>query len=156
MELEEMKREYDVLAKKYGLSSFKDLNNDFEIEKLDKKSDTLLRAIRKLMMDKIVNSITFLEMLVNPINAPRMYLPYIRAMSVEDRKTIDDIYNVLAELSLLSLDLEIDSNEKGEAELIKKVCDKWNSLKPGFKDILKNIKQPKSQNNNKRERSYFG
>src|SRR5688572_7419537 len=109
MELECLKKEYEVLAKKYSLSSFNDLNNDFEIEKQDKQSDTLLKVIRKIVMDKIVNSITFLEMLVNPINAPRMYLPYIRAMSVEDRKSIEDIYNVLAELSLLSLDLEIDS-----------------------------------------------
>lgn len=151
-----MKREYEKLAKKYDLPSFEKLNCDFEIDKLDKDTDFLLRAIRKLIMEKVVNSMSFLDMLINPVNAPRMYLPYIRVMSADDRKTIDEIYSALADLSVLSLDLEIDSNEKGEAELIKKVYDKWNSLKDGFRKILGNMKAPKNLNNNRKERSYFG
>ncbi len=156
MTLEALKKEYEKFAKKYNLPSFRDLNLDFEIDKFDKETDFLLRAIRKLMMEKIVNSMTFLEMLVNPINAPRMYLPYIRSMSVEDKKMIDDAYSNLADLSILSLDLEIDSNEKTETDLIRKIYDKWKELKPGFIKILQNMKHPKNLNNNRKERSYFG
>ncbi len=156
MELDVLKKEYEKLVKKYNLPNFKDIDLDFEIDKFDKDTDFLLRAIRKIVMEKVVNSMTFLEMLINPVNAPRMYLVYIRSMSVEDKKIIDDIYSALADLSVLSLDLEIDSNEKSEAELIKKVYEKWVSMKPGFRKILSNMKSPKEIPNNKKDRSYFG
>lgn len=156
MKLEDFKKEYVKLTKKYGLPSFEKVNVDFEIDKFDKETDHLLRAVRKIMMEKVVNSITFLEMLLNPVNSPRMYLPFIRTMNAEDRKIIDNLYSTLADLSLLSLDLEIDFSEKGEADLIKRTFDAWNSLKPGFAKILSNIKQPKNLNNSKKERSYYG
>ena len=155
MELKDFKKEYERLAKKYKMPEFNELNKDFEIDKLDKDTDNLLRAIRKVIMEKVVNSMSFLEMLVNPVNAPRMYLPFIQTMSIEDRKAIDNIYSSLADLSLLSLELEISSLEEEEAKLIKTSFSKWNELKPLFKQILQNIKKPRSFVNRK-ERSYFG
>lgn len=154
MKLKELKKEYLRLEKKYKLPKFIELNRDFEIDKLDKDTDLLLRAVRKLMMEKIVNSMSFLEMLVNPVNAPRMYIPYVRTMSLEDRKIIDKIYVELAGLTLLSLELEIESNEKNEADVIKRAFSVWQGLKPVFRIILNNIKKPR--NFEKRERSYFG
>lgn len=154
MELKELKKEYTKLEKKYKLPKFGDLNRDFEVDKLEKNTDLLLRAIRKLMMEKIVNSMSFLEMLVNPVNAPRMYIPYIRTMTAEDKKTINKIYVELAGLTLSSLELEIESNEKNEAELIKKAFDVWQSTKTEFRTIIDDIKKPR--NFEKKERSYFG
>ena len=155
MELSDLKKKYENFAKKHKLPSFSELNVDFEIDKLDKNTESVLRSIRKLMMEKIVNSMSFLEMLLNPMSSPRMYLPFIRTMGVEDKKKIDDIYSALADLSLFSLNLEIDSEEKAEAELIKNTFEKWNSLKPLFRDIIQGIRAPKNFVV-KKERSYFG
>lgn len=155
MDLNNLKKNYEQSSKKYKLPSFNALNIDFEIDKLDKNTDFLLRTIRKLMMEKVVNSINFLEMLLSPINTPRMYLSYIRTMSVEDKNIIDKIYSNLADLTLFSLDLEIDSTEKKEADLIQKVFNEWNSLKPLFRQLLNNVKKPKNSVI-KKERSYFG
>ncbi len=156
MELDKFKTEYETLAKRFSLPKFMDLNLDFEIDKFDGETDFLLRAIRKLMMEKIVNSISFLEMLINPINAPRMYINYVSSMSSEDRKVIEDIYSVLTELSISSLSLEIDYSEKNEAALIKETHQKWSSLKPNFKNIVSNIKKPNNIKSVRKERSYFG
>ena|SRR3989338_6628828 len=155
MDLQNIKDEYSKLAKKYNLTSFQLLNEDFEIDKIDKQTDCLLRLIRKVMMEKIVNSLGFLEFLLNPINAPRIYLGYARTMSQEDKKEVEKIYSVLGELSISSLTLEIDYSEKGEAELIKKIYNLWNSVKPGFRKILKNMNMPLN-NVVKKEKSYFG
>jgi hypothetical protein len=155
MELKDFKKEYEKFAKKYEVPSFKDLNKDFEIDKLDKDNDYLLRAIRKIMMEKVVNSMSFLEMLLNPMNTPRMYLAYIRTMSDDDRDRINRVYGVLADLSLMSLNLEIDSNEKAEAELISLVFKNWNGFKKDFMVLLGNMKSLKGVVN-KKERSYFG
>ena len=60
MNIAELKKRYENLTKKYKIPGFVELNKDFEIEKLDKEIDFLLRAIRKLIMEKIVNSMSFL------------------------------------------------------------------------------------------------
>ena len=155
MEIKELKNNYAELAEKYKLPSFKELNENFEIEKIDKDTECLLRIIRKVMMEKIVNSLSFLEMLNNPVNAPRIYLQYIKSISVEDKKDLDSIYSSLGEISLHSLDLEIDYSEKKEAEIIKRIFNTWNSVKPKFRLVLNNIKKPNG-NIAKREKTYFG
>ncbi len=155
MELKDLKTHYEKLETKYKLPSFKDLNESFEIDKIERESDTLLRVIRKVMMEKIVNSLGFLEMLLNPMSIPRMYMSFIKAMNVEDKKLIEKIYNDFSELSLGSLECEVDYSEKVEAELIKKVFKKWQELKPEFRKIFSKIKLPVN-NNSTRERSYFG
>ncbi len=155
MELKDFKKQYEQLARKYKLPSFQELNEDFEIDKIDKEIECHLRIIRKVMMEKIVNSLSFLELLTNPVNAPRIYLAYIRTMSVEDKKVIDELYSTLGKLSLQSLDLEIDYSEKKEAEMVKMIYETWNSLKPRFRKILANVKNPNNISV-KKERTYFG
>ncbi|MEK6800296.1 MAG: hypothetical protein AABY05_00015 [Nanoarchaeota archaeon] len=155
MDLKDMKKEYEVLAKKYSLPSFKQINEDFEIEKLERESETLLRSIRKVMMEKIVNSLGFLEMLMNPMNAPRMYINFVNNVSQEDKKRMDKMYSDLGDISVLALSREIDYDERGEAVLVKKISDAWFSLKKDFREILNKIGQP-NNNTVKRERSYFG
>ncbi len=155
MELKDFKKEYGKLAVKYKLPDFSELNRDFEIEKLDKDTELMLKTIRKFMMEKVVNSINFLEMLINPINLPRMYLPYVRTMDGEDRKVIDKIYSRLSQLTLVSLELEVNSHDAAEVELIKKVFASWKELKQDFGRIITNIRNPR-EFVNKKERSYFG
>lgn len=155
MELKDLKNQYGILEKKYHLSSFQELNENFEIDKIDKQTDCLLRLIRKVIMEKIVNSLGFLEFLMNPMNAPRIYLGYARTMSSDDKKEVEKIYNILGELSITSLNMEIDYSEKDEADLINKICTTWKSIKPGFRNILKNMKLP-TNNFIKKEKSYFG
>jgi len=155
MELDDLKKSYSVLTKKYKLPSFKELNEDFEIDKIDRDSECLLRLIRKVMMEKIVNSLGFLDMILNPVNAPRVYLAYLKALNADDQKNINKIYDALSELSVFSLDLEIDYSEKNESELIVKIHKVWNSLKPNFRSILASMKRP-VVNNTKKERSFYG
>ncbi len=156
-ELSDFEKDYAKLEKKYGLPSFQKINEDFEIDKIERETRYVLRLIRKVMMEKIINSITFLEMLLNPINTPRIYFAYAHGMSAEDRKEIERLYQTLGKLSIISLDAEVDYIEKREAELIKQINNTWHSLKPGFRTILKHMQQPNGASNvAKKEKSYFG
>jgi len=154
MDVKDVKKEYEKFIEKYNLPSFNEINEDFEVDKIDRESDCFLRAVRKAIMEKIVNAIGFLEMLLNPMNAPRMYVPFVNTMAVSDNKEIDELYNSLSELSLLSLKLEMGYSEKGEAEVIRKVFDVWQKEKVRFGNLVDKIGQP--VNSVKRERSYFG
>ena len=155
MKLDDIKKSYSGFEKEYKLPSFRQLNEEFEIFKAGKDKDCLLRSIRKIIMDKVVNALGFLEMLLNAMNVPRMYMPYLKVMTNEDKKIIEDIYGKFAELSLLSLEREIEYSEKAEAELIKNLYHAWNSVKPDFKKILGHIKNPNTDISRK-EKSYFG
>lgn len=154
MEFKDFKKEYELKAAKFSLPKFKELEEDFEIRRIESE-DLILRSVRKIMMDKIVNTLGFLEMLLNPMNAPRMYHAFLNSLTVSDTKRIEEMYGRLGELSILSLEREIDYDEKSEAEMIKKIIKVWNGVKGDFREILGKMKKP-SQVNDKKERSYFG
>ncbi|HLF53597.1 MAG TPA: hypothetical protein VI544_00275 [Candidatus Nanoarchaeia archaeon] len=154
MNLAELKKNYSVLEKKHKLPSFSSLNEDFEIEKVRRGEETLVRTIRKTMMEKVVNSLGFVESLLNPMNAPRMYLAYIKSITSEDKKGMDEIYSSLSEVVLASLNLEIDYSEKKEADMINQIFKTWTSLKPGFRKIIGNMQKPIFSPI--KEKSYFG
>lgn len=151
----ELKKEFEKIAKNHKMPPFSKLNEDFEIGKIENDSGTLIRAVRKTMMEKIVNSLGFLEMLLNPMNVPRMYVAYVSTMSADDKKRIEEIYGKLSFLSTLSLEREIEYDEKKEAELIDKIFSAWGEVKEDFLKILQNMKNPKLTSARK-ERSYFG
>ena len=155
MEFYDLRKSYDVLVKKYKLPSFVEVDADFEIHKIDRESETLLRSVRKQMMEKIVNSVGFVEMLLSGMNAPRMYFTYIKTMPSEDRKAMEDIYREFSSLIISSLELEVDYSEANEAELVKKIMKTWEGARKGFKKVLHNIQKP-SSSEKKKERSYFG
>lgn len=150
-----LKKKYMEISKKYKLPSFSEMDSDFEIYKIDRESDFLLRTIRKQMMEKVVNSMSFVEMFLTGNNAPRMYFNYLKNLSNDDKKKLDAIYNSLSNLVISSLELEIDSDDKREAELVNQIFKTWNSVKGNFKLVLKNVKNP-VVSNVKKERSYFG
>jgi hypothetical protein len=133
MELEDLKEEYAKFEKKYKLPKFDELNLDFEIDKIDRETDFLLR----------------------PGNAPRIYYPYLKSMEEKDREIINKLYGKLGQLSLDSLYLEIDNTEEQEAELIKEIFKVWKEIGDDFKKILGNVKKPQG-NGMKKEKNYFG
>jgi hypothetical protein len=155
MDLAELKEGYSEVEKIYSLPSFNELDENFEISKIESESDTLIKFVRKTMMDKVLNSLNFIEMLLNPMNAPRMYLGYLKNLTEKDSVSMEKIYSEFSELSILSLEREIDYDEKLEAELIKRIFEKWNFVKPDFRQIFASIKLPRTIEK-KTERSYFG
>lgn len=155
MDLQKLKKDYSDIEKKYKLPSFEKLNENFEVDKIDKDTDMIARAIRKAMIDKVVNSLNFLEMLLNQVNTPRLYMPFLRTMTIEDKKIIDNMYSSLGELTIISLELEVEYSERQETDAIRKIYDIWESLKPSFKKIIAKIRKP-SAPQMKKEKSYFG
>ncbi len=147
--------QYDALAKRHSLPLFAVLNNDFELEKISQESITVLRVVRKTMMEKIFNLLNFLEMILNPVNAPRTYLPYIKVMTNDHRKIIDKLYGTFGKLTLRALPLEVNYTEKREAIMIKDIYGVWLDVKPELAEIMEQIAIP-IDGLAKKERSYYG
>jgi hypothetical protein len=140
--LEKLKKDYEKLRTKYKLPSFNELNEEFEIEKLqDNETDFLLRSIRRAMIEKTAVVLRFLEVLVNPSEAQaQLYIfSIMKSVSPEMKKIIERVYKELTIIELGSLTLDIDYDEKNEVNFIKDMSGKWPSIKKDLKDITQKL-----------------
>jgi len=119
--LDELKQEYGKFKDKWGLPEFNELNKFFDVEEIDVETDFLLRKIRRIVSDRISGYLRFIEVILNPSNAPMFIFKLIKKIEEEDKKKLTEIYNILGEFELEIVKLDLDYNETKEAEFIKKV-----------------------------------
>ncbi len=155
--LENLKKEFSKLQKKYSLPSFEELNGDFGIEKAsESETEIPIREIRKQISEKIYNYLRLIETLINPVNAPMSILSVVKTLNSEDRNKLAEVYKkfVKSELQLVLTDIEF--SEKKEAEFIKDAFKTWQEAKKEMLDVLGKVEknlENKTENNGRR---YFG
>lgn len=155
--LEALKKEYKQLAGKYKLPDYKALNEEFDIEKVsEQETETLLREIRKVVIDKVVAYLRFIEMLMNPSAAPMFFFVLIKGIDASDKKILEDIYSKLGRMEIEVIDVDNNYSEQGEAEFIKHVHKEWQEIKEGMKKISKSLKYCWDKKCEKKEKSYLG
>ena len=157
MGIEKLKGEYEKLEKKHKLPGFKELNEDFHIEKIaESETDILIREVRKFVGDRLANYMRFVENLLNPVNAPMFIFSFIKLMEPEDKKRLSEIYKELMKKEINFIEIDLEFNEENEAQLIKDSYKFWQTVKKDMLKILEKIKKKwddKSETNNK---GYFG
>ncbi len=157
MKLDILKKEYKKYQKKYKLPDFSDLNQEFEIEKIqEKETEFLLREIRRAISDKIAAFLRFFELFLNPQAAPVFILAVIKTLNNQDKVVIEKIYHTLVNFELTSITLDINYNEKKEAEFIKYIFKKWRNLKDELNKFSKIIERIKIKEKKENRKNYFG
>ncbi len=155
--LARLKKEYSLFEKKYQLPKFSELNIEFEIEKLQEhETDLLLREIRRAIGDKTVAFLKFFEVFLNPQAAPLFLLSAIKSLNAHDKIKIEKIYKRIVLIEVQAIALDIEYEEKKEAEFIKNTYKNWKDMKEDLKiieEILSRVNQETKSNNGK---SYFG
>lgn len=153
----ELKKEYLVLQKKYGLPGFEELNRDFSVEKIaESETEILIREVRKSVGDKLMGYMRFIENLINPTNAPMFIFSIIKLIEPEEKKKLGDIYKELMKKEMKFIELDLDFNEIKEAEFIKDSFKFWQATKKEMLSLVEKINDKwddKSEANNK---GYFG
>lgn len=155
--LEEFKKDYLEIQKKYDLPSFEEFNQDFHIEKLaDVETDYLVREIRKMITDKFANYLRFIETFLHPSNAPMFVLSIVKLISVEDKKSLVSMYEKLAKSEMKIVELDLEFSEERDAKFIKSSFDLWQEIK---KDLLLFVRKVERDWDSKPEvngKNYFG
>lgn len=155
--LEKLKKEYETLKKKYGIPDFKDLNEDFHIEKIaESETEILIREVRKFIGDKMMNYMRFIENLLNPVNVPMFIFSIIKLLDAEEKKALSEMYKELMKKEIQFIELDLEFNEEKEAEFVKNAYEFWQGIK---KDMLKIIDKINKKWDNKFEgnnKGYFG
>jgi len=134
--LEKLKKDYARLQKKYKLPPFKILNEEFEIERAsERETETLLREIRKAMTEKAITVLRFLEMMLNPANAPLFMFSVIKKLSPGNRRLMEEIYSKLSDFEISAIKLDLSYDEKKEASFIKEGTKKWLEMKDNLERL---------------------
>ncbi len=155
--LDELKKAYERLRKKYSLPSFEELNKDFEIEKLqERETETLSREIRRTIAEKNLAYLKFIEMFMNPSTAPMFFLALIKSLNSEEKKLVEELYVDLGKYEIKSIALDNTYNEKKDAVFIKNFYKEWQKIKEKLDKILKAIEEAWERKAEKRERDYLG
>jgi hypothetical protein len=152
--LDKLKESYDILRKKYNLPQFKEINEDFEIEKVsERETEFLIRNIRREMLEKVANYMRFLEALMNPSNAPFLFMALGNQITEKEKKIINELYLKFGKYFIESFSLDNESSEKQEAELILEIYNEWKGIKKDFASLIEvfeisfeNKKEKKSKN----------
>ena len=130
---------YNILAKKYGLPDFDELDSEFEISTIE-ESDFFLREIRKKMLEKIDHYIKILEYLLKP----EMSLADLYECKIFSDKEKEEMYHIFRKLmyySRYSDEISLDENDKLTAKFISDLWKDWSKLKKPLKNVLSKLKQ---------------
>ena len=157
MKIAQLKIDYALLQKKYSLPEFDEINSAFEIGKIKKDSGVLLRDIRRIIVDKFAYYLKLIETMVNPSQAPPMFMMLLKDITPEDKKVIDSVFTSFMGVELISYKLDVVSNDNSEVEFILKAFVVWNDKRSELLTILnildRNWKQTASVK--KSSRDYF-
>jgi hypothetical protein len=155
--LNRLKKDYAKLEEQYKLQSFREINEEFDIEKLQEiESETLLREIRKIIMDKVIAYLRFIEMLLNPSQAPMFFFALLKGLDNEDKKRLEDMYSKLGRLEIEVIDVDNDYSEKKEAEFLLHTLAEWKEIKEEMKKISKALEKSWDKKTERKEKSYLG
>ena len=156
-DLENLKKAYQEVQKKYDLPYFEELNKDFQIEKASEiETDFLIREIRKFIADKFSNYLRFIEAILHPVNAPIFIFSIIKSIGVEEKKKLTDIYKKLAKIEIRLIELDVKFLEEKEAEFIKESYEVWQKIKEDMLEIIEVIKKNWDNKSEVNGKGYFG
>ena len=155
--LDILKEKYDELKVKYDLPEFYELNKLFDIEDVDTETDFLLRRIRRVITERIAGYSRFVDVILNPSNAPVFFFNLIKKIDNGKKQAITEVYEILGNLEMEIIILDLDYSEKKEAEFIKKVIDLFDKrIKKDLLEVVKSLGAVSLDDKKETSRSYFG
>lgn len=156
-DLGKLKEDYNKLQIKYVLPSFDELNKEFNIEKIaENETDFLLREIRKFIAEKSSNYLRFIEVVLNPANAPMFIFSVIKSLGSEDREKLAEIYKKLSKNEIELLILDVEFSEEKDAAFIKEFYRLWQEIKKDMLGIVDAIKKNWDNKSEMKGKDYFG
>jgi hypothetical protein len=119
--LDDLRNKYNDFKERYNLPEFSDLNRLFDVEEIDSDTEFLLRRIRRVISEKIAGYLRFVEIVLNPSNAPMFFFKLIKKLEEEDKVVLTEIYETLGKFEFELIALDISYSEEKEVEFIKKI-----------------------------------
>ncbi|MEA3430448.1 MAG: hypothetical protein U9R08_04200 [Nanoarchaeota archaeon] len=145
------KEELSKYIKKYNLPEFKNLNDEFEIGKIDTKQGFYFKDIARAINNKIGYFAGLLEPAINPPIPTIHSMVETNNIEKNDKETILQLYKKLLYLAHKGYTLETFAKEKDITKFINEIWNQWQNIKKDMKicmDIITKswIKEQKQEN----------
>ncbi|PIN89554.1 hypothetical protein COU61_03055 [Candidatus Pacearchaeota archaeon CG10_big_fil_rev_8_21_14_0_10_35_13] len=155
--LEKLKKKYGELQKKYKLPTFEKMNYYYDIEELSgKETDLLLRAVRRKITEKTNSYLRFIEVFLNPSQAPLFFMLLGKSLDAETMKLMNEIYIELGKVEIEHLRLEVQESEAEEARVINEVTKNWEIIREKTKGLAEIFGKRWNKKSESKEKGYFG
>jgi hypothetical protein len=149
MTLEDLKKEYEKLEKKYSLPKFEHLDKEFEIRAIElNKSGLLIRALLRITSNKLNIFMSYLEPVISAPSQNIHALVELRNISEQDRNNMFEFYKKISAILHENLSVELKS-ENEIADQINSIWKSWPKLKERethFLDIITQAWKRKEEN----------
>jgi len=124
---------YDELKKKYNLPSMEELNNEFEIIDIVSEKDLSptfpLRYTRRLMVNLFYGWTNYLHNFIMPSPQSAILAAEAKAFDEEQKGKINKLIKEIMFINRVSAKLDLEHDEKKDAEFISKYFKQWFTLK---------------------------
>lgn len=149
-----IKKEYDILKKKYDLPNFKELDKEFNINDVEKKF--LSRNLR----EKIVEKLDEFTKIIGQLLEPEQSIQTLHELRMMDDITKNETFKQYSELMILLREhqlVSLENDEIKDCEFIKKVWKKLPTIKKNLKKIIGIMKTAWADKNEVKETlTYLG
>ncbi len=151
-----LRYEYNQLSKKYDIPDFNILNNEFELEIIERE-EFPLRQIRRRIVDRLVIFCKIIEEIIFPSGQNHLNNHEIRFFTEEDRKALLDLHKKMMSYERQSLVLNISSsNEEEDAKYIKQLSTDMLEFKIKILEVVKKMQNSWKQDLPEEDQPYFG
>ncbi len=156
--MEKIKKEYNEIAKKYNLASWEDLDKEYELGYINPILEIThaLKFVRRRINDRFVWAATFFQGLLYPNPASLISMQESKFFSEDDRKTALRLMKELMQLERLSFSLDIEGEEKSDADWIKNAHKKWIEHKKDLITFAEKLKEGWKSDEKTGKGAYFG
>lgn len=137
----EIKTAYEQLAKKYTLPKYDELDGEFELLYVQNILEIryVLRFVRRRMTDKFAWVCNMIQSFLQPNPSSFVSLQESSFFNPEEKKAMGHLLKDLMQYARVSVALDIEGNDKNDAENIKAMHEKWIHSKPELLVILKKL-----------------
>ena len=133
-----VKKEYEMLKKKYNLPDFEALDNEFEISTLE-KPDFLLRNIKKKICEKIELAADLLAKLIQPETSCIADLYEYRCFNDKGKKEIFALYSRVLYLHRQLIESDFLLDDHSDAAVITVISKEWPELRKQMLPFVKEL-----------------
>ena len=130
---------YEEISKNRDLSSFNEINSEFEIDSIEKGN--FARQIAEKIVEKTEKFRKVLEDFLHSDGSSIAVLMEIKGMDEKDKDMITSLYKELTIIERNSLLVDLDDHEDALLDFIEKSLKQWNSIKPNLRKIILKAKE---------------
>ena len=136
--MSETEEAYKKLEKKYSIPSYKELNNEFELDDID--TSFILRNVLRKIAEKLEFYVGVIGDIMQPDTGSLSSMHETRFFSDAEKAEIYTLFKKIMKVHRGIIEQVLGKTEHEQAEFLKTFFSEWKEMKPELITIIKKMK----------------